>query len=344
MTGMPRPNALDRLRDVNARLRDLPPADDRAAEAARAHQARLTKPQGALGRLEEMVVWLAAWQGREPPQLTNAKVLIFAGNHGITQANISAYPMSVTGQMLGNFAAGGAAINQLAAWAGATLRVVPLELHHPTKNFLKRPAMTEEECAQAINLGMAAVAGDEDVLVLGEMGIGNTTAAAALCAALYREPAVHWVGPGTGLDATGVAHKRAVIDQALATHQALLTEPLAILACLGGREIAALFGALVAARRLRVPVLLDGYVVTAAAAVLHALAPEALAHCLAAHRSAEPAHARLLERLGLAPLLDLGMRLGEASGAALALGVLRGALSVHTGMATFEQAGVSHKA
>jgi nicotinate-nucleotide--dimethylbenzimidazole phosphoribosyltransferase len=256
---------------------------------------------------------------------------------------VSAYPAAVTAQMVANFAAGGAAINQLCRVASAALTVVPLDLDRSTADFCVRPAMTEAECVEALARGSAALAPDLDLVAVGEMGIGNTTSAAALCAALYGGEGASWAGPGTGLDAEGVARKAAVIDLALEHHQAALADPLEVLRRLGGREIAAMVGAILTARERRIPVLLDGVVAGAAAAVLHALAPDALDHCQAAHRSAEPAHGRLLDKLGLRPLLDLDMRLGEASGAALAILLCRAALACHTGMATFADAGVSER-
>jgi len=328
------------LDDLRRRLTQLEPPDAAAAAAARARQASLTKPPGSLGRLEALAVWLAAWQGREPPTLRRVGALVFVGNHGVAARGVSAYPAAVTAQMVANFEAGGAAINQLCRIAGADLVVVPLDLDRPTADFCVAPAMSEAECVDALARGRAAVA-DLDLLAVGEMGIANTTSAAALCAALHGGEAATWAGPGTGLDAAGVARKAAVIERALEHHRAALDDPLEVLRRLGGREIAAMAGAILAARARRIPVLLDGLVAGAAAAVLQALAPGALDHCQAAHRSAEPAHGRLLQKLGLRPLLDLDMRLGEASGAALAILLCRAALACHTGMATFAEAGVS---
>jgi nicotinate-nucleotide--dimethylbenzimidazole phosphoribosyltransferase len=256
---------------------------------------------------------------------------------------VSAYPAAVTAEMVANFAAGGAAINQLCRVASAALTVVPLDLDRPTVDFCVGPAMSEVECVEALQRGSAALAPDLDLVAVGEMGIGNTTSAAALCAALYGGEGASWAGPGTGLDAEGVARKAAVIDRALDRHRAALADPLQMLRRLGGREIAAMVGAILAARERRIPVLLDGMVAGAAAAVVQALAPDALDHCQAAHRSAEPAHGRLLERLALRPLLDLDMRLGEASAAALAILLCRAALACHTGMATFTEAGISER-
>jgi nicotinate-nucleotide--dimethylbenzimidazole phosphoribosyltransferase len=328
---------------LHALCRDLPAADAAAAEAVAARQGTLTKPPGSLGRLEALVAWLASWQRRPLPRLERVDVLVFAGNHGVTARGVSPYPPEVTAQMVANFAAGGAAINQLATLAGAALHVVPLDLDRPTADLSAGAAMTDGEFLSAVSAGYDAVAPGTDLLCLGEMGIGNTTAAAALAAALLGGEGVDWAGRGTGVDDAGLARKARVVDAALARHKALRGNPLAIAAALGGRELAAIFGAVLAARRHGVPVLLDGFVCTAAAAPLALLAPGGLAHCTAAHVSAEAGHRRLLADLRLDPLLDLGMRLGEASGAATAVLIARAALACHAGMATFADGGVSDR-
>ena len=301
---------------------------------------RLTKPVGALGRLEDLVAWLAAWQGRERPALARVRILVFAGNHGVAARGVSAYPATVTAEMVRTFERGGAAVNQLARLADAGLRVVPLELDRPTGDFTLGPAMTVEACESAFMAGARAVE-TADLIALGEMGIGNTTAASAIAAALLGGPPRLWVGPGTGLDAAGQRWKAEVVEAGLGRHADHLREPFEVLRRLGGREIAAMTGAIFAARLQRVPVLLDGFVAGAAAAVARALHVDALEHVQAGHRSAEPGHRRLLEELGLVPLLDLGMRLGEASGAVLAVQLCRAALACHDGMATFEESAVS---
>jgi nicotinate-nucleotide--dimethylbenzimidazole phosphoribosyltransferase len=328
---------------LRAACLDLPAGDDAAAAAAAARDAELTKPPGSLGRLEELVAWLARWQGRHPPQLDRIEVLVFAGNHGVVAQGVSAFPAGVTVQMVANFAAGGAAINQLAGAAGAKLRVIPLDLDRPTADFTQAPAMDEAAFLAAVAAGYDAVAADADLLCLGEMGIGNTTAAAAIAAALFSGGGTRWAGRGTGVDDPGLGRKRAAIDAALARHAAILRDPLQVAAALGGRELAAILGAALAARRQRLPVVIDGFVCTAAVAPLARLRQDALAHAVAAHVSAEAAHRALLEELGLRPLVDLGMRLGEASGAAVAALILRAALACHTGMATFAEAAVSGK-
>ena len=331
------------LAEFRARAGDFPAADETSAEAARLREAQLTKPAGALGRLEELAIWLSAWQRCHPPKLERPLCLVFAGNHGVTARGVSAFPSSVTEQMVANFAAGGAAINQLCKAFGAALEVNPLELERPTADFTEAPAMSEAECAAALTLGWRAVKPGHDLLLVGEMGIGNTTAAAALAAALFGGGGADWAGPGTGLDGAGIARKIAAIDRALSHHGRALEDPLEALRRLGGRELAALCGAVAAARHSAVPVVLDGFVASAAAAPLAKIAAGALDHCLAGHVSAEPGHARLLSALGKTPLLSLGMRLGEATGAALALAILRGAVATHGGMATFAEAGVSGK-
>jgi nicotinate-nucleotide--dimethylbenzimidazole phosphoribosyltransferase len=332
--------SFDDLRQAIARL---PSPHLAAAELARARQQLLTKPPGSLGRLEDMAVWLAGWQGRDRPRLERCQALVFAGNHGIAQLGVSAYPAAVTAQMVANFERGGAAINQLAEAAGARLDVHALELDRPTADFTIAPAMGEAECLAALERGMLALDRDADLVLLGEMGIGNTTVAAALCVALFGGAVEGWIGRGTGVDEAGLARKTEVVALALQRHGPALADPLAALVCCGGREQAAIFGAVLAARRAQIPVLLDGFVCTAAAAPLARLRADGLDHCLAGHVSAEAGHRRLLDALGLRPVLDLGMRLGEGSGAAVALAVLRAALAAHNGMATFAEAGVSER-
>ena len=322
---------------------DLPGGSpDAAAEAAR-REASLTKPPRSLGRLEEAVAWLACWQGLYPPRLDNVEILVFAGNHGVTAQGVSAYPAEVTAQMVANFATGGAAINQLAQVANAELRILALSLDRPTADFTLAPAMDEEAFLDAVTAGYEVVAPAADLIVLGEMGIGNTTAAAAVAAALFGGGGARFAGHGTGIDERGLKRKQAAIDAALQRHADALDDPLRIAAALGGRELAAILGAALAARHLHIPVLIDGFVSTAAVAPLAKLRADALDHALAGHRSAEAGHRLLLEQLGLQPLLDLGMRLGEGSGAAVAVLVLRAALACHTGMATFAEAHVSDK-
>jgi len=317
----------------------LPAADAAAAAAARARQASLTKPPGSLGRLEEIAEFMAAWRATPRPEITSAQAMVFAGNHGVCAQGVNPYPQAVTKQMVANFEAGGAAINQLCRVSGADLCVIALDLDRPTADFTQCPAMTNAECLAAFNRGAKAVDRRADVLIVGEMGIGNSTIAAALCAALFGGAVTDWVGPGTGSDADGMARKIGAIEKGLKRHGGL--DAMATLAALGGREQAALCGAIIAARAARVPVILDGFICTAAAAVLHATDRRLLDHCLAGHASSEPGHRRLLAVLGKRPVLEFDMRLGEGSGAALALGIVRGALACHNGMATFGEAGVA---
>jgi nicotinate-nucleotide--dimethylbenzimidazole phosphoribosyltransferase len=328
--------------DLRAVCLDLPSGYPAASAAVAMREDMLTKPPKSLGRLEELSAFLAHWQGHAP-RLDRAEVLVFAGNHGVTAQGVSAYPAEVTVQMVANFASGGAAINQLARAAGAQLNVIPLELETPTADFTEAPALGEAEFIAAVATGYDAVTPEADLLCLGEMGIGNTTAASAIAAALFGGGGERWAGRGTGVDDLGLARKRDVIDRALARHAALLNDPLRIAAAFGGRELAAILGATLAARRHNIPVLLDGFVCTAAVAPLYKLRTDTLAHALAGHVSAEAGHRALLDELSLKPLLDLDMRLGEASGAATALLILRAALACHTGMATFAEAGVSDK-
>ncbi len=326
---------------LRAGLAALPAFDEAAAQAAQARQGQLIKPLGSLGRLEDVAVFLAGWRGEAGPRIGTAQALVFAGNHGVCAQGVNPYPQEVTVQMVANFQAGGAAINQLCRASGAELAVVALELERPTGDFTQGAAMSEAEVLDAMAKGAAAVDPQADILLLGEMGIGNSTVAAALALALFGGAAADWAGPGTGADKAGMSRKIMAIEAGVARHRAARGDGLAVLAAFGGREQAAICGAILAARMHRIPVLLDGFICTAAAAVLEGLGVGALAHCLAGHVSAEPGHRRLLEALGKVPLLALEMRLGEGSGAAVALGVVRAALEAHNGMSTFAEAGVS---
>jgi nicotinate-nucleotide--dimethylbenzimidazole phosphoribosyltransferase len=329
------------LDEIRALLTHLPGPDLEAGTAAALRQAQLAKPTGSLGRLEELAIWLATWQARHPPRLDHPRTVVFAGNHGVAARGVSAYPASVTAQMVQNFIAGGAAVNQLCRVVDADLRVYEMNLDAPTGDIAEGPAMTEEECARAMAYGMMAVEPGIEALALGEMGIGNTTAAAALGAALFGGDALLWTGPGTGVAGAALENKRRAVAQAVALHRPAARDPLDLLCRLGGLEFAAIAGAVMAARLGRVPVVLDGFAATAAAAVLFAADPHALDHCIVAHVSAEPGHRVLLDHLGQRPLLDFAMRLGEASAATLVLGVLKAAVACHNGMATFAEAGVS---
>ena len=333
--------AFSTLSEFRAALAAAPAADGAARAAAEARNGQLTKPPGALGRLEDLAIWFAGWQGTDRPRCERPQVLIFAGNHGVVAQGVSAFPPEVTVQMVANFRQGGAAINQLSRAFGAEMAVHALELERPVVDFTVGPAMSEAEVVAALRTGWEAVDAGADVLVTGEMGIGNTTSAAALAAALFGGDPGGWVGRGTGVDDAGLKRKADAVARGLALHAGALGDPLQVLRCLGGRELAAMAGAIARARVERVPVVLDGFICTASAAVLAKAVPGALDHCVAGHVSAEGGHGPLLAALGKEPLLNLGLRLGEGSGAALALGVVKGALACHSGMATFAEAGVS---
>ncbi|AMO62143.1 nicotinate-nucleotide--dimethylbenzimidazole phosphoribosyltransferase [Mycolicibacterium phlei] len=335
--------------------------DEQAAAAARARQQRLTKPRGSLGRLEDLSVWVAACQGVCPPrQFQRARVVVFAGDHGVAAAGVSAYPPDVTAQMVANFTAGGAAINALADIAGATVRVVDVAVdteqpHSPavgahkvrrgSGNIAVEDALSDEEVSAAIEAGRR-IADEEvdsgaDLLIAGDMGIGNTTPATTLVAALTDTEPVAVVGRGTGIDDAGWARKTAAIRDALYRARRDRTDPVALLRICGGADLAAMAGFCAQAAVRRTPVLLDGLVVTAAALAADRMAPGARQWWQAGHRSTEPAHAVALERLGLEPIVDMRMRLGEGTGAAVALPLVRAAVAVLEQMATFDEAGIS---
>lgn len=329
------------LAEFSAVLKAMPASDAGAVQAASARNGQLTKPPGALGRLEDVAIWVAGWQGTDRPRCDRPQVIVFAGNHGVVAQGVSAFPAEVTVQMVGNFHAGGAAINQLSKAFGAAMSVHALDLDRPTADFTTAAAMSEAEVVAALATGWAAVDAEADLLVVGEMGIGNTTPAAALAAALFGGAGADWVGRGTGVDDAGLARKARAVDAGLALHAPALGDALQVMRCLGGRELAAMAGAIARARSLRIPVILDGFICTASAAVLEKAVAGSLDHCIAGHVSAEGAHGKLLAALGKEPLLSLGLRLGEGSGAALAIGVVKGALACHSGMMTFAEAGVS---
>lgn len=333
------------LSDINSlaaveKLTDeLPSRDADAVQAATARQSSLTKPPGALGRLETLAIFMAGWQGTARPTINQAQAVVFAGNHGVCAQSVNPFPQEVTAQMVANFEQGGAAINQLCRANGAGLSIVALDLDEPTGDITQSPAMSEEETLTAMRRGAEAVDAEANVLVLGEMGIGNSTIAAALAMAGFGGNAADWVGRGTGSDDAGLARKADAVARAAVRHAS--ATGLGILAALGGREQAAICGATLQARALRIPVILDGFICTAATVPLYKADPRLLDHCIVGHVSREPGHAKLLAALKQDPILSLDMALGEGSGAALALGVLRAALECHNGMATFTEAGVS---
>ena len=328
--------------DIRNLIRQMPGPDQEALQQVRERDAQLTKPAGALGRLETLAEWVAGWSGRGRPQVTRPMVAIFAANHGVTKKGVSAFPADVTRQMVENFAAGGAAINQICIAYDLGLKVFDLALDMPTPDITEDDALDEANCAATMAFGMEALAGGTDLLCIGEMGIGNTTVASAVFAGLFGGAPEAWVGPGTGVDEAGLDRKRQAVIAA-SQRIAGTSDPLEVLRRVGGREIAAMAGAVLGARLQRIPVIVDGFVATAAVAVLYKMDPSAIDHCLFAHVSAEPAHARALEEMGQTALLDLGMRLGEGTGAALAAGIVKAAVKTHEGMATFGDAGVSAK-
>lgn len=326
-------------------LARIAPADAESAAAARRALDAKTKPRGSLGALEELACRIAGIRHESLPGKLDAAVVVVAADHGVALEGVSAYPQEVTRQMVANFDAGGAAVCVLARLAGASLRVVDAGVGAPTQNIAAGPAMTAEECVARVHSGI--VLADElardgvSVVALGEMGIGNSTAAAAVCAALLEVDPVLTCGRGTGVDDVGLERKVDVVRRALRVNQVDPKDPLVVLAALGGFELAVLVGLVLGAAANRLVVLLDGFITTAAALVAARLSPPAVDSMVAAHRSPEPGHALSLEAVGLAPLLDLGLRLGEGSGAALALPLVHAALAVLAEMATFESAGVT---
>ncbi len=349
---------------INCEWLKVPSAklDESARTAAEARQGMLTKPPGALGRLEGIAIQLAAMQGKEKPTLEQVRIVVFAGDHGIAAEGVSAFPQAVTAEMVRNFANGGAAISVLARQLNAELEVINLgtvvdpgplpgvsdqKLGAGTANFAKQAAMSEEQLARAMNIGRQsaerAVTKGMDLFIGGEMGIGNTTAATALACALLDVSVEQLAGPGTGLDAKGVSHKVEVIKAALALHKDQIDSPVTALRYFGGFEIAALAGSFIACGQMGVPVLVDGFIATAAALVAIKQCSGTADWLLYSHASAEPGHRHIVAALGAEPLLDLGMRLGEGSGAAVTVPLLRLACALHNEMATFAEAGVSGK-
>ena len=351
---------------IEAALARITALDEAAMVAASAHLDRLTKPPGSLGRLEELAILLAGITGEPAPRLDRRAIVVAAGDHGVARHGVSAYPSAVTAQMVVNFLAGGAAINVLAAMARASLTVLDLGVATPiptgpagpgggrlvrarirdgTADMTAGPAMSRPETIQAVETGFRLVdelrAGGVDIIGIGDMGIGNTTAASALVAALTGEPVELVTGRGSGVDEAGRARKIEAIERALAVNRPDLADPIAVLAAVGGLEIAGLVGVIVAAAAERIPLVLDGFITAAAALVASSLEPAIVARLIASHRSVEPGHAIVLARLGLHPLLELDLRLGEATGAALAIGLIDAACRLRDGMATFESAAVS---
>ena len=322
---------------LRATLGELAAPDVAAGDAVRARAADILRPAGALARLDAVAAWMAEWQGTATPAVRRPAALIFAADHGVAAAGVSNYPADVTGAMLAAYRAGKSTVSAFAAAAGATVDAIDVGVGHPTGDIRVEAALSEERFADCVRAGRDAVdALDADLLVIGEMGIGNTTAAAAVTAALLGGDATEWVGRGTGVDDAGLGRKQ---DAVIAATQriAAVTDPLEVLRQVGGAELVAMAAAVVAARQRKLPVLLDGYVVTSAVLPLHVVEPAALAHCQVGHCSAEPGHRRLLRALGQQPLLDLEMRLGEGSGAMAAVPLVRMACAGVTDVPTFAE-------
>ncbi|HEY4345000.1 MAG TPA: nicotinate-nucleotide--dimethylbenzimidazole phosphoribosyltransferase [Parvibaculum sp.] len=323
LTGMP----FDDIRDL---LDTLPPPDDDAAEAVRERNAELAKPVGSLGRLEDLAQWLARWQANPKPAIDRPLVAIFAATHDVAKRNPSGPQAQDTRAEVELFAAGGAGVNQLALGQNAGLKVFDLALDMPTPDICTGEALSEKDCAATMAFGMESIAGGADLLCVGVTSGGNAVVAAAVACALFGDKPSNWVSDPADID---------TLERALAFHANSLKDPLEIMRRIGGRELAAIAGAIIAARVQRIPVLLDGFVACTAAAVLQKVEPSALDHCLAAHRSGTVPHDKLLAALGKVPLLDMGISLDDGSGAALAIGFLKAAAAVHSGMATREQLG-----
>lgn len=321
--------SLDEMRHLMARL---PGPDLEAATAAMQRERRLDKRPGGLGRLEDLARWLATWQGRHPPTVNHPRTAVFAASHGIAALGLSPLPPDATRRSVKAAIDGGGAANQLCRTVDADLRVYEMALDQPSADFTDSPALTDEECARAMAFGMTAVETGVDLLALGEISVGGRLSAAAIAHALFGGTAEEWTEGSAGAVVTYEARRVALVERAVGIHKAAMVDPFDVLRCVGGLELAAIVGAVLAARMARVPVLLDGFATTAAAAVLYAADKRALDHCLVAHRSTEPAHGRLLEILGQKPLLDLGISTGEAAGATLAIGIVKAAVACHNGM------------
>jgi nicotinate-nucleotide--dimethylbenzimidazole phosphoribosyltransferase len=350
------------VREIERVIGAVAPLDETAARLAAERQAQLTKPPGSLGRLEGLAVQIAGITGQVRPRLPRKAVIVMAADHGVTAEGVSAYPSEVTAQMVGNFLAGGAAINVLARLAGARVVVVDVgvageippadglvvrKVARGTRNLAVEAAMTREEAAAAIEVGIEVVEAEWrrglDLVATGDMGIGNTTASAAIVALLSGRPVAEVVGRGTGVDDAGLARKVGAIERGIAATRPDISDPLDVLAKVGGLEIAGLAGVILGGAARRMPVVVDGFISGAAALVAGALCPSARPYIIASHRSVEVGHAAALETLGLRPLLDLDLRLGEGTGAAIAMKLVDGALAIQDEMATFSEAGVSDR-
>ncbi|WP_336279240.1 nicotinate-nucleotide--dimethylbenzimidazole phosphoribosyltransferase [Bartonella sp. CB175] len=324
--------------DFRALLTNLPVADEFSIILAKKRQEDLQKVRGSLGRLGDIAVWYAGWRGGEKPIVTRPLVAIFAGNHGITDESVTPFLQSMTQKMVQNFTAGGAAINQICMAYDLGLKIFDLALEYPTMNITRDAAMDERSAAATMAFGMESIAGGTDLLCIGEMGIGNTAIASALCLALFGGEVEEWLESG-GVESEKKFYERRIkaVKTAVSLHKDRFDDPFEIMRCLGGREIAAIIGAILAARMEKIPVILDGFVATAAAAILYKMHPNALDHTIAGHVSSELAHHKLLKKIGKKPLLDFGMNLGEGAGAAVAAGIVKAAVLTHAQIAPLKQ-------
>ena len=331
---------IEKLSDIYLLIKNLSSPNIEMINKARKHQDQLTKPIGSLGILEDISVFFCGWQNTINPKLKNIQTIIFAGNHGVCNQGVNSFPQSVTNEMVQNFKSGGAAINQLCKDTLARLEVIPITLDVPTNDISKGPAMSHDDLLFSINQGVESVSINSDLIILGEMGIGNSSIASALASACFGGDVKKWVGRGTSNNDNDIKKKISVIKKALMLNSN--REPLEILRSLGGREQAAIFGAALAARVSNIPILIDGFICTASIAPLFLLEKTLLDHCLFGHCSMEQGHKHLLKIIKKTPLLNLNMRLGEGSGAMVAFNIIRSAINCHNGMANFENAGVSN--
>ena len=335
-------NSVPTFNELVEFISQMPSIDVEAINLVKKRDGQLLKPHGSLGMVEDITEWVAGWQGAYPPKADNITLSIFVSNHGTAEAyKISPYPTSVTEALVKSFRSDHAVVNQICKTHNIGLQVFDLALEMPTGNITEYAAMTETDCVTTILYGREALATSPDIICLGEAGIGNTTIASAICAALYGGNVSDWVGIGTGADQKMIKTKIEVIEKSLKLHES--REPLEILQCFGGREFAAIFGAILAARFERIPVILDGFPVCAAAALLHAVSADALDHCYVSHLSSEPGHEKLLERINKRPIIDLKMRLGEGSGAALVAPIFQSSVNIHNNTSTFDESSVPNK-
>ena len=333
-------NMIKSFKDILKLLDNIPLSNESIKKKATEYQNTLLKPKNSLGLLEELAVFYCSWHGSLKPKIKKIQTVIFAGNHGVCNQSVNAFPQKVTFQMVENFNNGKAAVNQLSEEIGSNLKIVKLDLDRPTKDFTKEPAMSYDDFFKAFNIGFKSVKRNTDVLLLGEMGIGNSTVASAIISSLIGGKVSKYVGKGSSRNNKLIDHKIAIVKKGLSLNKN--KSPLEVLRCLGGRELVAIFAATIQARLLKIPVIIDGFICTASIMPLFFLKKTAIDHCIFSHCSAEKGHKISLDYLEKRPLLSLDMCLGEATGALLALSILKSALSCHNNMGTFENSGVSH--